>query len=157
GSQEDAPQPRLVQRGQLSHDGSAHCHVLAPLRDRPPRRLVRSRDRAAHRRQDHPPQRPRGGAGGSGVSTAEGTEGSGPRHPTHAHTGKTINTQSREKLQGTDLDYYHAPAAVDAIQPGAWAKLPYTSRVLAEQLVRRCQPEKLTASLEQLIYRKRDL
>src|SRR5690554_7737237 len=68
-----------------------------------------------------------------------------------------MNTQYREKLQGTDLDYYNAPAAVDAIQPGAWAKLPYTSRVLAEQLVRRCQPEKLTASLEQLIYRKRDL
>src|SRR5699024_2546282 len=34
---------------------------------------------------------------------------------------------------------------------------PYTSRVLAEQLVRRCAPDMLTASLEQLIYRKRDL
>ena len=68
-----------------------------------------------------------------------------------------MNTQYRENLPGTDLDYYNAPAAVDAIQPGAWAKLPYTSRVLAEQLVRRCEPEKLTASLEQLIHRKRDL
>ena len=68
-----------------------------------------------------------------------------------------MNTQYRETLQGTDLDYYNAPAAVDAIQPGAWARLPYTSRILAEQLVRRCEPEKLTASLEQLIHRKRDL
>ena len=68
-----------------------------------------------------------------------------------------MNTQYREKLQGTDLDYYNAPAAVDAIQSGAWAKLPYTSRVLAEQLVRRCEPAELTAALEQLVYRKRDL
>ena len=68
-----------------------------------------------------------------------------------------MNTQYREKLQGTDLDYYNAPAAVDAIQPGAWAKLPYTSRVLAEQLVRRAEPEKLNDYLGQLIHRKRDL
>ncbi|GGI96465.1 Fe/S-dependent 2-methylisocitrate dehydratase AcnD [Halopseudomonas pertucinogena] len=68
-----------------------------------------------------------------------------------------MNTKYREKLQGTDLDYYNAPAAVDAIQPGAWAKLPYTSRVLAEQLVRRAEPEKLNDYLGQLIHRKRDL
>ena len=69
----------------------------------------------------------------------------------------SVNSQYRERLAGTDLDYFNAPAAVDAIQPGAWAKLPYTSRVLAEQLVRCCDPASLTASLEQLIYRKRDL
>ncbi|WP_185266069.1 Fe/S-dependent 2-methylisocitrate dehydratase AcnD [Halopseudomonas xiamenensis] len=68
-----------------------------------------------------------------------------------------MNTQYRENLPGTNLDYYNAPAAVDAIQPGAWAKLPYTSRVLAEQLVRRCDPTALTDSLKQLIERKRDL
>jgi citrate synthase len=28
----------------------------------------------------------------------------------------------------------------DQIQPGAWDKLPYTSRVLARKLVRRCDP-----------------
>lgn len=69
----------------------------------------------------------------------------------------TVNSQYRERLAGTDLDYFNAPAAVNAIEPGAWAKLPYTSRVLAEQLVRCCDPASLTASLEQLIYRKRDL
>ncbi|WP_443218179.1 Fe/S-dependent 2-methylisocitrate dehydratase AcnD [Pseudomonas sp. Gutcm_11s] len=68
-----------------------------------------------------------------------------------------VNSQYRERLAGTDLDYFNAPAAVEAIQAGAWAKLPYTSRVLAEQLVRRCEPELLTPALEQLIYRKRDL
>ena len=68
-----------------------------------------------------------------------------------------MNTQFRKALPGTQLDYFDAKEAVEAIQAGAWAKLPYTSRVLAEQLVRRCDPEDLTASLEQLVYRKRDL
>ncbi len=68
-----------------------------------------------------------------------------------------MNTQFRKPLPGTKLDYFDARAAVDAIQAGAWAKLPYTSRVLAENLVRRCDPATLNASLSQLIERKRDL
>ncbi|MBV1774265.1 Fe/S-dependent 2-methylisocitrate dehydratase AcnD [Burkholderiaceae bacterium DAT-1] len=68
-----------------------------------------------------------------------------------------MNTQFRKPLPGTSLDYFDAQAAVDAIQPGAWAGLPYTSRVLAENLVRRCDPATLTDSLKQLIERKRDL
>ncbi|MFU1923714.1 Fe/S-dependent 2-methylisocitrate dehydratase AcnD, partial [Klebsiella pneumoniae] len=53
--------------------------------------------------------------------------------------------------------YFDAREAVEAIQPGAYAKLPYTSRVLAENLVRRCDPATLEASLRQLVERKRDL
>src|SRR5476651_2540993 len=68
-----------------------------------------------------------------------------------------MNTQHRKSLPGTALDYFDARAAVDAIKPGAYATLPYTSRVLAENLVRRCDPATLNASLEQLIERKRDL
>jgi len=68
-----------------------------------------------------------------------------------------MNTQYRKSLAGTGLDYFDTRAAVDAIAPGAYATLPYTSRVLAEQLVRRCEPEALTDSLKQLIERKRDL
>ena len=68
-----------------------------------------------------------------------------------------MNSQYRKQLPGTKLDYFDARAAVDAIKPGAYATLPYTSRVLAENLVRRCDPAALTASLEQLIERKRDL
>ncbi|MGE8297115.1 MAG: Fe/S-dependent 2-methylisocitrate dehydratase AcnD [Pseudomonas sp.] len=68
-----------------------------------------------------------------------------------------MNSQYRKRLSGTALDYFDAREAVEAIQVGAWNKLPYTSRVLAEQLVRRCDPQDLTASLEQLVYRKRDL
>ncbi|MFH4735773.1 Fe/S-dependent 2-methylisocitrate dehydratase AcnD [Vibrio diabolicus] len=68
-----------------------------------------------------------------------------------------INTQYRKSLPGTQLDYFDAREAVNAISPGAYEKLPYTSRVLAEQLVRRCDPNTLTDSLKQLIERKRDL
>lgn len=68
-----------------------------------------------------------------------------------------MNTQFRKKLPGTALDFFDTQAAVDAIEPGAWDKLPYTSKVLAEQLVRRCEPGALTDSLKQFIYRKRDL
>jgi len=68
-----------------------------------------------------------------------------------------MNSAFRKKLPGTQLDYFDAREAVDAIKPGAYDKLPYTSRVLAENLVRRCDPSTLNASLEQLIERKRDL
>ncbi|MCT9118267.1 Fe/S-dependent 2-methylisocitrate dehydratase AcnD [Cupriavidus gilardii] len=68
-----------------------------------------------------------------------------------------MNTAFRKPLPGTGLDYFDARAAVDAIQPGAYDTLPYTSRVLAENLVRRCDPSLLTAALTQLIERKRDL
>lgn len=68
-----------------------------------------------------------------------------------------INTQYRKPLPGTQLDYFDTREAVNDISPGAYEKLPYTSRVLAEQLVRRCDPSMLTDSLKQLIERKRDL
>ncbi|HCM0521386.1 TPA: Fe/S-dependent 2-methylisocitrate dehydratase AcnD [Vibrio parahaemolyticus] len=68
-----------------------------------------------------------------------------------------INTQFRKSLPGTQLDYFDAREAVNSISPGAYETLPYTSRVLAEQLVRRCDPSVLTDSLKQLIERKRDL
>ncbi len=68
-----------------------------------------------------------------------------------------MNTAHRKPLPGTELDYFDAREAVDAIQPGAYARLPYTSRVHAENLVRRCDPALLTAALRQLIERKRDL
>ena len=68
-----------------------------------------------------------------------------------------MNTEFRKPLPGTSLDYFDTRAAVEAIQPGAYETLPYTSRVLAEQLVRRCEPEDLTDALKQLIERKQEL
>ena len=68
-----------------------------------------------------------------------------------------MNKAYRKPLPGTTLDYFDAREAVDAIKAGAWDRLPYTSRVLAENLVRRCDPAALEASLRQLIERRRDL
>jgi aconitate hydratase len=68
-----------------------------------------------------------------------------------------MNQLHRKSLAGTNLDYFDTEAAVNAIKPGAYATLPYTSRVLAENLVRRCDPQLLTASLEQIVFRKQDL
>jgi len=68
-----------------------------------------------------------------------------------------MNTQYRKPLPGTKLDYFDAREAVDEISPGAYDGLPYTSRVLAENLVRRCDPALLRAALGQLVERRRDL
>ncbi|WP_371181210.1 Fe/S-dependent 2-methylisocitrate dehydratase AcnD [Xanthomonas sacchari] len=68
-----------------------------------------------------------------------------------------MNSHYRKSLPGTALDYFDARAAVDAISPGAYAGLPYVSRVFAENLVRRCDPDLLHEALLQLIERRRDL
>lgn len=59
--------------------------------------------------------------------------------------------------QHPDVQFYDARAAVNAIKPNAYEGLPYTSRILAENLVRRTGGDELTASLTQLIERRRDL
>jgi aconitase A len=68
-----------------------------------------------------------------------------------------MNQMHRKPLPGTDLDYFDTREAIDSIEPGAYARLPYTSRVLAENLVRRCDPLDLIDSLSQIIYRKQEL
>ncbi|MGB6241869.1 MAG: Fe/S-dependent 2-methylisocitrate dehydratase AcnD [Castellaniella sp.] len=68
-----------------------------------------------------------------------------------------MNTAHRKPLPGTRLDYFDTRSVVEAIEPGAYDKLPYTSRIFAENLVRRCDPAILTDSLKQLIERRRDL
>jgi len=68
-----------------------------------------------------------------------------------------MNIKYRKPLAGTQLEYYDVRQAVEDIQPGAYEKLPYTSKVLAEQLVRRADAENLTAYLTQLIERRQDL
>jgi len=68
-----------------------------------------------------------------------------------------MNIKYRKPLPGTKLDYFDARAAVEAIAPGAYDGLPYTSRVLAENLVRRCDPALLDDALRQLVERRRDL
>lgn len=77
-------------------------------------------------------------------------------HLAKTHT-MTMMTDYRKRLPGTELDYFDTRAAVEAIRPGAYDTLSYTSRVLAEQLVRRCEPELRDAALGQIIDGKRDL
>ncbi|TDR28982.1 Fe/S-dependent 2-methylisocitrate dehydratase AcnD [Hydromonas duriensis] len=71
-------------------------------------------------------------------------------------------TNHRTPLPNTSIDFYDARAAIDAIQAGAYDTLPYTSRVLAEQLVRKADENHtdaatLNAWLGQLIERKQEL
>ncbi|HSW16382.1 MAG TPA: Fe/S-dependent 2-methylisocitrate dehydratase AcnD, partial [Ramlibacter sp.] len=68
-----------------------------------------------------------------------------------------MNQHYRKRLPGTSLDYFDARAAVDALQPGAWAQLPYTARVHAENIVRRAPAAHIDDYLRQLVERRRDL
>ena len=67
-----------------------------------------------------------------------------------------MNTAHRKSLPGTNLEYFDVRAAVEAIAPGAYEKLPFTSRVHAENLVRRCDPAILTECLTQIVEGKRE-
>lgn len=68
-----------------------------------------------------------------------------------------MNQKYRQTLPGTNLDYFDTRQAVEDIQPGSYDKLPYTSKVLAENLVRRCDPETLVDCLTQIVETKREL
>ena len=58
-----------------------------------------------------------------------------------------MNIDYRKPLPNAGIDFFDTREAVDAIEPGAYAKLPYTSRVLAENLVRKCDPAMLNDCL----------
>lgn len=69
-----------------------------------------------------------------------------------------MTSQYRKPLPNSDLEYYDTRQAVNDITPDAYDKLPYTSRILAEQLVRKVTDStELTAALKQLINRERTL
>lgn len=66
------------------------------------------------------------------------------------------NTTYLKKLDGLDVQYYDIKEAVESIQVGSFAKLNYTSRILAENLIRKCPSEDLKDSLIQLIEKRTD-
>jgi len=68
-----------------------------------------------------------------------------------------MNKSNRKSLPGSNLDYFDTRAVINSLQADAYEKLPYTSRVLAENLVRRCDPDSLDDCLRQIIERKREL
>lgn len=67
------------------------------------------------------------------------------------------NEKYLKDLAGIDgVKYYDVKSAVEDITPGSFAKLNYTSRVLAENLIRKCPSEDLKDSLVQLIEKRTD-
>lgn len=68
-----------------------------------------------------------------------------------------MNELFKKPLPDTDLYYFDTREAVESIEAGAYDKLPFCSKVLCENLVRRCPPEELTAALKQHIEGKQDL
>ncbi|WEK44751.1 MAG: Fe/S-dependent 2-methylisocitrate dehydratase AcnD [Candidatus Sphingomonas colombiensis] len=68
-----------------------------------------------------------------------------------------MNSSYRKPLGETALDFFDTRAAIEAVRPGSYDTLPYVSRVLAEQLVRRCDPALLRDALVQIVDRRRDL
>jgi aconitate hydratase len=66
------------------------------------------------------------------------------------------NEKYLKKLDGLDVQYYDVKEAVESIQKGSFEKLNYTSRVLAENLIRKCPSEDLKDSLIQLIEKRTD-
>lgn len=61
-----------------------------------------------------------------------------------------------KELEGFNTKYYDVKAAVEDITPGSFSKLNYTSRVLAENLLRKCPSVDLENSLIQLIEKRTD-
>ncbi|NRA20577.1 MAG: Fe/S-dependent 2-methylisocitrate dehydratase AcnD [Oceanospirillaceae bacterium] len=68
-----------------------------------------------------------------------------------------MNSLYRTALPGTALEYYDTCAAIEAIEAGAYRKMSYTAKILAENLVRRCDPQQLTLCLQQIIGKKSEI
>jgi aconitate hydratase len=62
-----------------------------------------------------------------------------------------MNNEYKRRLKGTSFYYFDSQAAINAIKPNAYESLPYSVRIFAENLVRRCEPSHLRASLCELI------
>jgi 2-methylcitrate dehydratase (2-methyl-trans-aconitate forming) len=79
-----------------------------------------------------------------------------PNQVTPESDAKSQTTSARP-LPNSNVQFFDARSAVDALAPGAFGALPYTARVLAENLVRKCPAELRDAALLQLINRERSL
>ena len=68
-----------------------------------------------------------------------------------------MNVEYRKKLPGFNVDYFDVEGAINVISPGSYPRLSYTAKVFAENLVRRCDPAVLSASLQQIVEERQDL
>lgn len=62
----------------------------------------------------------------------------------------------RKNLKGTTLEYFDVKEAVEEIQDGSFEHLNYTSRVLAENILRKASFNEIEPSLKQLIEKRKD-
>lgn len=68
-----------------------------------------------------------------------------------------MNDSYCKALPGTNLRYFDAESAVNAIKKDAWKRLPYTARVHAENILRKGEPNKVVDYLSQIISYKREI
>ena len=61
-----------------------------------------------------------------------------------------------KKLEGFDTSFYDVKEAVEELQSGSFEKMNYTSRVLTENLLRKCPSGELKDSLIQIIEKRDD-
>ncbi len=59
--------------------------------------------------------------------------------------------QQYTKTLACGVDYIDVQSAVNQLIPNSYQRLPYTSRILAEQLVRNCEPEVWREGIEQIV------
>ncbi|MBX2857403.1 MAG: aconitate hydratase AcnA, partial [Cellvibrionaceae bacterium] len=67
-----------------------------------------------------------------------------------------MNKPFRKALPGFQAEYFDVASAVEQIRPNSFAQMPYTAKVLAEQLLRCCEAEQLQSCLQQIVLRRRD-
>ena len=54
-------------------------------------------------------------------------------------------------MDGADANYFDVEGVSNSIEPGAYSRLPYTSKVLAENLVRRATEDQTSIGLKQIL------
>lgn len=71
-------------------------------------------------------------------------------------TSTNYSSKYRKQLPGSNADYFDVESAINDINPGSYSTLPYTAKILAEQLVRNCSTEDLPGYLEQIAKQQQD-
>ena len=64
---------------------------------------------------------------------------------------RRMNNRYLRKLDGADANYLDVEGVSNSIEPGAYSRLPYTSKVLAENLVRRATEDQTSIGLKQIL------
>ena len=66
-----------------------------------------------------------------------------------------MNKVNRKFLDGTNFEYYDTQSVVNSISKNSYSKFNYTSKILAENLIRMCSDENLSSYLSQIIEKKK--